>query len=76
MTTGAMTYRETPTHQPRLAASIPPAWACAVFDKGRLKEQKDRIRQISEGSSAAQATRGAIEAMEAAVAAAMIVTTT
>lgn len=48
----------------------------AVFDKGRLKQHEERIRQISEGSSAAQATKGAIAAMEAAVAAAMIVTTT
>lgn len=39
----------------------------AVFDKKRLKAHKERLENISDGSSTAQATKAAIEAMQAAV---------
>ncbi len=52
-----------------------------VFEKQRLKDRKDRIKQLSEGQATSKMTREAIEAMQAAVMVccilpAVIVTTT
>lgn len=39
----------------------------AVFKKSRLKDRKGRIKEISEGTATADATKEAIEAMQAAI---------
>jgi hypothetical protein len=44
-----------------------------VLDKARLKKHKDRIEKISEGQVTAEATEGAIEAMQAAMTAAALI---
>ena len=38
-----------------------------IFDKGRLKDRKDRIKKLTEGQATGQMTREAIQAMQAAV---------
>lgn len=46
-----------------------------VFDKKQLKDRKQRLQKLAEGRVAGQATREAIEAMQAAVLAATIAAT-
>ena len=65
--------------QPRTAVLVTLANAADMlpvyFEKSTLKQRKQRLKVIAEGSIAGGATRAAIEAAEAAVVAAVLVTT-
>jgi len=69
--------RETEAVDPRTAVLIALAHKSGllkgVLDKARLKKHKDRIEKISEGQVTAEATEGAIEAMQAAMTAAALI---
>ena len=46
-----------------------------VFDKKELKARKDRIERVVEGNAMAEATKEAIEAVQAAIMVAVILPT-
>jgi len=73
-------FTDTRTVQPRTAVLISLAKSADVlkvnFDRKELKRRKKRIEQVINGDVAGKATKEAIEAMQAAVMATVIITTT
>jgi len=69
----AAIFRHSPSVEPETAVLVALAQGTgllrAVFDRKKLKERKQRIKQIAEGNLIGDATREIVQAMQAAVAA-------